>query len=78
MWTPFLDLRSKFLDLGSKFGLSQVHRQAEESSIYQFKLFDDSSLVFVADQIGLSDHAVQRSELEQMPADVAMEACASR
>jgi hypothetical protein len=46
MWTPFLDLRSKFLDLGSKFGLSQVHRQAEESSIYQFKLFEDSSLVF--------------------------------
>src|SRR5215218_257497 len=41
-------------------------------AIYQLKLFEDSSLVSVADQIGLWDHAVKRSELEQMPADVAM------
>jgi hypothetical protein len=42
-----------------------VHRQAEESSIYQFKLFEDSSLVFVADQIGLSGHAVNGRSLNR-------------
>jgi hypothetical protein len=45
-------------------------------AIYQFKLSEDSSPVSVADQIGLWDHAVKASKLEQMPADVAMEACA--
>jgi hypothetical protein len=31
-------------------------------AIYQLKLFEDSSLVSVADQIGLWDHAVKRSQ----------------
>lgn len=36
------------------------------AAIYQFKLFEDSSLVYIKDRIGLWDHSVSRSELETL------------
>ena len=44
------------------------------AAIYQFKLFEDSSLLYVSDQIGLWDHTVSRSALEGMSPEQAINA----
>ena len=42
------------------------HAAHMNAAIYQFKLFEDSSLRYVSDEIGLWEHSVKRSDLATM------------